>query len=87
MQTMMTYNSKYDHQVFRAEIKEPTSLAIGKGGRSCSVKKRMIFSLEQERLDTDMCDSKRTSSIIAEIANLINNNIQVTTDYPEANSN
>ena len=86
MQTMMTYNSKYDHQVFRAEIKEPTSLAIGKGGRSCGVKKRMIFSLEQERLDTDMCDSKRTS-IIAEIANLINNNIQVTTDYPEANSN
>ena len=26
MQTMMTYNPKYDNQVFRAEIEEHTSL-------------------------------------------------------------
>ena len=45
----------------------------------------MKFSLEQEILDQDKCDSQRTSSIIATIANSINSNIQVTTDYPEAN--
>ena len=46
----------------------------------------MIFSDEQEILDMDKCDSQRTSKIIADIANSIDSRIQVTTDYPEANS-
>ena len=45
----------------------------------------MQFSPEREIQDIQSCDTERTARIIAEIANTIEEGIQVTVDWPENN--
>ena len=46
----------------------------------------MVYDAELARTDTS-CDDERTASVISQIANSIENNIQFTVDYPSRNEN
>ena len=58
---------------------------LSKGWYYDMTKDRMQFSKEREIPYMESCDTERTAKIIAEIANTIQDGIQVTVDWPEAN--
>ena len=58
---------------------------IGKGWFFNKQSGVMEFSKARELEDMDKCDTERTARIIADVANSINDGIQVTVDWPEKN--
>ena len=60
--------------------------AMGKGWYFSKKNKTLVFSAAQQRRDQDLKPSEKTISVMEDIANSINGNIQVTSDSPETNS-
>ena len=63
------------------------SRVINKGWRFDKKSNRMKFSWQQWESDSDDDGEERTASILSDIANSINQSIQVTTDVPGRHSN
>ena len=59
--------------------------AIGKGWTFDRKKNILTYSLTQAKKDCNLTPTQKTTSVLMEIANKINNNIQVTSDSPEDN--
>ena len=60
--------------------------AVNKGWTYDKHRNRMVFDAELARTDTSL-DDERTATVISQIANSIETNIQFTVDYPSRNEN